>query len=178
MLLNSKSTMPKEERPILLVEDDREDAHFFEEALRECGFQNPVHIVHTAEEGIKYLAADGPYSNRDKYPWPYLVVLDVHLPGRSGWEVLSWLRERPESGKSVILILGGSGSVAEEDMAHRLGVNGYHPKPQTAPELRKLVTRIGEFWLIGQSIWKQPAGVDGKTRSTKAPDKQLPSKSR
>jgi CheY-like chemotaxis protein len=164
--------MQKEERPILLVEDDHEDAHFFEETLRECGFQNPFHVVHTAEEAIKYLGAEGPYANRKNFPWPYLVVLDVHLPGRTGWEVLSWMRERPESGKSVVLILGGSGSVAEEDMAHRLGVNGYHPKPQTAPELRKLVTRIGQFWLKGPAIVEPPAGMDGSGRSTKRLEKK------
>ena len=78
---------------------------------------------------------------------PDLLLLDPNLPGRSGWEVLVWLRERPEFGSLIVIMFGGSGSRAEEDMAYRLGVNHYHLDLSSAADLDKAVKRMLELWL-------------------------------
>ena len=80
---------------------------------------------------------------------PYLLVLDPNMPGKSGWEILRWIRERSEFNPLVVIIYGGAGSPAEQAMATQYGANGYHTKPSTTGELEKLVARLSDFWLAG-----------------------------
>jgi CheY-like chemotaxis protein len=74
------------------------------------------------------------------------------MPGKKGMDVLDWIKQRPELNRFVIVVVGGDGHAANEDMAHRLGVHACHPKPATPAELEKLVKRIGEFWLLGGQV--------------------------
>jgi len=73
---------------------------------------------------------------------PDLLLLDSEMPGKSGCEVLKWVRERPELSAVAVIILGGSGSPNEEDTAYRLGALGYHTKPETTEELEHWLKRI------------------------------------
>jgi CheY-like chemotaxis protein len=140
------------DRVVLLADDNHDDADFFRHALRTIGFENPLHILNSGEETIRYLAGEGHYEDRVLHPLPYLLVPDPNMPGKSGWQVLEWVRQQPEFKGLVVILLGGTGSPSEEQMATRLGANGYHGKPQTHDELRALVRRIGEFWLAGGDL--------------------------
>jgi DNA-binding response OmpR family regulator len=141
--------MTAENRLVILVEDDTADAMFFERAMRAEGFHNPLIVLHTAEEATMYLSGSGPYANRERFPLPQLVVIDLSLPGRNGLHLAQWIRQRAEGSQPNIVVLGGSGSPAEAAEALSLGVNAYHPKPQTSDELRPLVKRMLDFWLLG-----------------------------
>jgi DNA-binding response OmpR family regulator len=83
---------------------------------------------------------------------PYLLVVDAIMPGKSGWDVLQWVRKEPEFSGMVVIVMGGNGSHGEEQIATSLGANGYHQKPATTWELRALIRRIGEFWLAGGDV--------------------------
>jgi CheY-like chemotaxis protein len=135
-----------EVRPILLVNDSREDVNLFRSALRKMGYQNPFQAVQSGEEAFQYLRGDGPYANRKKHPLPHLLLLDPNMPGISGWEVLEWLRARPEFDPVVAIMFGGTGSLEEIDRAHRLGANGCQGKTTTTAECEELVNRIGLHW--------------------------------
>jgi hypothetical protein len=74
------------------------------------------------------------------------------LPGKTGWEVLVWLRERPEFGWLVVIMFGGSGSRAEEDMAYRLGVNHYHLGLSSGADFDTAVRRMIELWLSPRAL--------------------------
>ena len=139
-------------RPILLADDNPDDEEIIRRALRASGFQNPFHAVHSASAAVNYLRGEGQYADRSKFPMPQLLLLDPNLPGQSGWAVLRWVRERPESNSLIVIMLGGDGSPAEKDLAHRLGANACHQKPFTPHELSELVKRICEFWLLGGSL--------------------------
>src|SRR5438309_1725785 len=121
-------------RVVLLAEDNGDDADFFCRAFRAAGFEQPLHTVNNGEEALSYLRGEGQYADRARYPVPYLVVLDANMPGKSGWEVLEWVRRRPEFGALVVIIVSGDGPDGEE-MATRLGANGYHRKPPSLAEL-------------------------------------------
>src|SRR5436190_19420140 len=68
---------------ILLAEDNRDDEEFFRRALQRNGSNNPVHAVQSGEEAIKYLAGEGQYADRAKYPLPKLAALDSKMPGKT-----------------------------------------------------------------------------------------------
>jgi DNA-binding response OmpR family regulator len=140
--------MDDENGIILLAEDSRDDEEFFRRALQRNGIKNPMHAVQFGEEAIKYLAGEGQYADRAKFPLPKLVVLDSKMPGKSGWDVLRWVSERAEFSNLPVLILGGVGTPTEAEMAVRLGAVGYYPKPATPAELERLVAEIGRKWLL------------------------------
>ena len=139
-------------RQILLVDDSHDDAEFFQRALQKLGFQNPFQVLYHGDEAINYFRGEGQFADRKKYPVPYLLLLDPNMPGKSGWEILRWLRQRPEFNTLVVIIFGGAGSPAEREMATQYGANAYHTKPSTTGELEKLVTQIGDFWLAGGAL--------------------------
>jgi CheY-like chemotaxis protein len=137
--------------PILLAEYQPGDEQLFRGALQRSGCCNPLHAVHDGEEAIGYLRGEGRYSNRAVFPLPQLLVLDPKTPGKDGWEILQWLRERPEFESLVVVMFGGNGTLAEEDMAYRLGVNHYRLRPRGADEFTRAVKRIADVWLARNS---------------------------
>jgi len=143
---------PASSRPILLADDNPGNAELLRHALQRTGTQNPLHAVSSGDEAISYLRGEGQYANRAKFPVPHLLLLEPDMPGRSGWEVLQWVRERPKFSLLLVMIFGGSGSQAEEDRAYQLGANACHTKPSVAGELDKVVIRIGQFWLLSGNL--------------------------
>lgn len=65
-------------------------------------------MVEDGEEAIAYLSGEGEYSNREKYPLPILMLLDLKLPRKSGHEVLEWLRSQPGLRRLTVVVLTAS----------------------------------------------------------------------
>jgi len=141
------SAEPTSRRPILLVDDSPQDAELVERALREAGFDNPIHPVQRAEDAIRYLSGEGEYADRAKFPLPRLMLLDPRMVGVSGWEVLEWVRKRPSLRFLPVIVFSGSGYSGDAEKARQLGANAYEVKPQAFEELVQVVKRVGEFWL-------------------------------
>src|SRR3954452_19845347 len=77
---------------ILVVEDRSDDAELLADMLRRSKILNPIRIVGTVEDAVCYLKGEGIYENRQKYPFPILVLLDLHLPDGTGFDVLRWVQ--------------------------------------------------------------------------------------
>ena len=97
-------------RAVLLAEDNPDDADFFRRAFRAAGFEHPLHTVNNGETALSYLRGEGQYSDRARYPVPSLLVLDPTLPGKSGWEVLAWVRQSPELSTLPVVIFSARGA--------------------------------------------------------------------
>ena len=78
---------------ILLAEDDLNDVLLVHRAFRKAELDNLVKVVRNGEKAIEYLAGEGPYADRTQYPVPSLMLLDLKLPRKSGFEVMEWLRQ-------------------------------------------------------------------------------------
>jgi len=84
--------MEKKPFTVLLVEDDLNDIFLVKRAFRTARIPNPLQVVTDGEEAIRYLRGDGKYADRQLYPLPQLVVMDINMPRRSGFEVLEWVK--------------------------------------------------------------------------------------
>ena len=134
-------------KTILLVEDNEDDQFFMKQAQQKAGIQNPMHIVHDGQQALDYLKGAGEYSDRQKYPLPFLVLLDLKLPLVSGLEVLEWIRSQPALETIIIVFLTSSREDRDIDRAYRLRANSYLVKPATAAKLEEMVKSLGEYWL-------------------------------
>jgi len=83
MNFETKQNMQSAPR-ILLVEDNPDDVILIECALEDAGIANPLHVIEDAEKAIASLSGEGEYADRDVYPLPRVVFLDLNLPGNRG----------------------------------------------------------------------------------------------
>lgn len=132
---------------VLLVEDDENDAFFFQRAFGKTGFTNPIHVVRDGLEAIQYLSGEREYGERARYPVPALVVLDLNTPRRHGIEVLRWIRTHPDLQRLIVVVLTSSNSELDLEATYTLGVNSYLLKPAEPDALMRTVHAVATYWL-------------------------------
>jgi DNA-binding response OmpR family regulator len=134
--------------PVLLVEDDPTDYRLIQRAFSKLSDGFEMFRLTNGDEVIDYLSGDGPYENRSSYPIPAIVLLDLKLPRRSGFEVLQWLRRQASGLKRLpVIILTSSRHSADINRAYDLGANSYLVKPDTGIQLDELAAQFRTYWL-------------------------------
>lgn len=136
-----------EEAVILLVEDSDDDVLLTRLALRRARIPNPLVVVRDVEEAISYLEGTGNYVNRDEFPLPALVLLDISLTDGTGFTLLRWVRSHPGLRQLRIVMLTCSNEHSDIDDAYSLGCNSYVVKPLKFSDYVELVRVVVKFWL-------------------------------
>jgi CheY-like chemotaxis protein len=132
---------------VLLVEDDADDAFLTERALKNSGVPHRVIRLHDGEEAIKYLSCESPYHNRDAYPVPDIILMDIKMPKATGLDVLTWLQKQPDLSSIPVIVLTGSILPSDREEAKKLGAVGFEVKPVDFSVLVSMVQGIGVRWL-------------------------------
>jgi CheY-like chemotaxis protein len=133
---------------ILLAEDDEDYVYLVREAFSKAKIPNPLFVVSDGQEALAYLKGEGNYANRDEYPLPDLLLLDLKLPRYSGLEVLGWIRgQQPLLSGLRVLVLTSSDRIRDVNDAYRLGANSFLVKPYDFQDLVRFGTLIQDFWL-------------------------------
>jgi CheY-like chemotaxis protein len=132
---------------ILLVEDNPDDVFFMQRAFKTAGLTNPLQVAEDGQEAIDYLSGSGRFADREAYPDPCLLILDLKLPRKNGHEVLGWLRTQPEFAKLVVIAMTTSREPRDIHEAYRLGVNAYLVKPTSPTQLVEMLKALREFWM-------------------------------
>jgi DNA-binding response OmpR family regulator len=128
--------------PIVVVEDDESHAVLVERVLRKARLANPV-VVHTnGDEAVAWLERTG-----ETDP-PALVLLDGHVPGRRGLDVLAWLRNQPGLAQVPVVMFSGSGGSEDINRAFELGVDTYLVKPVAFDALLDAINDLGLPWTL------------------------------
>jgi CheY-like chemotaxis protein len=138
------------QRAVLLIEDRGDDQMLFRQGMLAGGFSNPLHVVDSAEQALDYLLGGAQYTDRARFPFPQLIMLNGSLPCRSGVELLKWLRAHEETRAVPIAVLGSEGNRAERDEMFMIGASAYHVKPRTAAGWNELLKGCLGLWLFGR----------------------------
>ena len=139
---------------ILLVEDNEGDIRLTQEVLKEGKVRNRLSVVRDGEEAIAYLKGEGKYSNRDEYPLPDLMLLDLQMPRKDGFEVLRWVRQQPGLAGLRIVVLTSSEDLRDVNEAYRLGANSFLVKPLEFENFVETSMFLKHYWLV---MNKKPA---------------------
>jgi CheY-like chemotaxis protein len=127
---------------ILLVEDNEDDVFALKRGLKKEDIPNPLRVVNDGQQAIDYLSGNGDYADREKYPLPFIVFLDLKLPFVNGFDVLTWMRTRPELGGTAVVVLTSSDETKDSRKAFSLGVRSYLVKPTSPEDIRTFLLSL------------------------------------
>jgi len=134
-------------KPILLIEDEENDVFFMRRALKQAAVANPLVVIEHGQKALDYLQGTGPFGDREQFPLPCLILLDLKLPHVPGLEVLQWIRSQPSLQTILVVVLTSSNLDDDIDRAYRLGANSYLVKPASPEGLLEIVKAVGDYWL-------------------------------
>ena len=137
---------------ILVVEDNRDDIVFIEEALSETDYDVSLNVVRDGEEAVGYLER----ISAGEKGTPDLVFLDLNLPRKSGLEFLHEMRGRERFRLVPVVVL--TTSKAEDDIrkSYENFANSYIVKPIDLNEFIRLIRQVTGFWF---NIAVLPGGI-------------------
>ncbi len=132
---------------ILIAEDREDDVVLMRRAFEKANVVNPLHFVRDGEEAIAYLRGEPPYANRDEFPLPDLLLLDLKMPKIDGFEVLEWMRDQPGLKALRVVVLTSSEEMGDVNRAYSLGANSFLVKPVQFHDFVDLTRTINGHWL-------------------------------
>ena len=155
----------KDEKIILLVEDNSDDEALTIRALKQHNIANEVVVARNGTEALDYLFGTGAHQGRDLEDMPTVVLLDLKLPKIDGLEVLERVRADERTKRLPVVIL--TSSVEDEDKirSYELGANSYIRKPVSFEQFSEAVRQLGLYWLVlNETLPRGPRGrgKDGK----------------
>jgi len=131
---------------ILHVEDDPNDALFLREACRKAALPLVLQVVADGELAIAYLRGADQFSDRQRYPFPSLILLDLKIPRKTGFEVLDWIRSQPEMNVVPVVIFTSSTHEGDMQRAFGKGANSFLAKPVIFEDLIETAKAIYLYW--------------------------------
>ena len=141
--------MTKYPRPItiLMAEDDADDRQLTKEAFEESHLANDLRFVEDGVELLDYLYRRGKYQDPASSPRPALLLLDLNMPRKDGWEALREIKADPRLRQIRVIVLTTSN--AEEDIAgvYDISAASFITKPVTFEDLVEVVKTLGKYWL-------------------------------
>jgi two-component system, chemotaxis family, response regulator Rcp1 len=137
---------------ILLVEDSLGDVRLIREALQEAKVRNHMSVVGDGVEALAYLRRQGQYA---RAIYPGLILLDLNLPKKNGFEVLQEIKADEDLKRIPVVVLTTSQSEQDIIRSYELNANAYVTKPVDLNQFLAVVKAIEGFWL---EIVKLPEG--------------------
>lgn len=132
---------------VLYVEDEENDVLLAEIAFKRAQSDHELMVVGDGLQAIDYLLGVGRFADRDANPFPSLVLLDLKLPHKSGFEVLEWIRQQSEFRSLPVVVYTSSGAKSDRDKARELGASDYCVKPSRISEMTQLAALILKRWI-------------------------------
>jgi|GEM_PF-209001 len=129
---------------VLMVDDDEEDVYLTRRAFRNRPRLKTFHTVSGADGLFRYLALA--VEGDPDAPTPDLVLLDINLPGRNGFDILIELRASERWRALPVLVLSTSSSVGDVSRAHACGANAFLVKPVAAADMKEIADQVDAFW--------------------------------
>ena len=132
-------------RTILLVEDNADDVELTLRAFQSSAVRPEIHVTRDGTEALASL-----FGSTDRLPpsvLPALVLLDLKLPGLSGFDILSVIRANPRTRMLPVVILTSSAELVDLVTGYGLGANSYVRKPTSFRDLVAAAESISAYWL-------------------------------
>lgn len=134
--------------PVLLhVEDDPNDVLLLQRAFKKANVPINIQAVNDGDKAVAYLGGAEGFGDREKFPLPSLILLDLKMPRKSGLEVLAWIRGQDKLRRLLVVIFTSSKHDEDINRAYDLGANSYLVKPVGFDMLVETAKLLNQYWL-------------------------------
>lgn len=157
--------IPQENAVILLAEDRRDDVLLIRRALAAANVKNPLIVVPDGEETLAYLDGVGEYADRQKFPLPDMILLDLKMPKMDGFDVLKAMKARPQLHHIRVIVLTSSEDIFDVNKAYELGASSFLVKPLEFENFAGLMRTLNYFWLKRNAMPGDPSRSLSETAS-------------
>jgi CheY-like chemotaxis protein len=131
---------------ILLIEDNPMDVVLTLDAFKEAKLSNKIFVARNGQEALDFVFGRGVYADRQLYPLPNLILLDLKMPGIDGFEVLRQIKSTPKLRRIPVIILTSSKEDGDRNMSYDIGANSYLIKPVSFEGFVEVVKKIDDYW--------------------------------
>lgn len=139
---------------ILLVDDSEDDILMIEEAFENANLLNILQVVKDGEEAMAYLRQEGKYADAEM---PGLILLDINMPKKNGFEVLEEIKADPNLKQTPVVMLTTSDRETDIVKSYSAGASSYITKPVGFDNLKKVIEQLGLYWAVVSKI-PNPSG--------------------
>jgi CheY-like chemotaxis protein len=141
---------PPQTQTILMVDDSADNLFFMRAAFEMAKCDHPLQEALDGEAAIAYLKGEGPYSDRKLFPLPTVMLLDLNMPRKDGFEVLAWVRAQPGLKRLTVIILTASMRGKDVERAFDLGATSFLVKPLSLNELTAMLRCLCDWIRFNQ----------------------------
>ena len=132
---------------VLIAEDVQNDVELLQRSFGQASMSVATQVVSDGEECIAYLSGTGKYANREEYPLPDLLLLDLKMPRANGFDVLKWIRAQQSLSSLRVVVLTSSDRIRDINLAYELGANSFLTKPLNFIDFTNTISVMLKYWL-------------------------------
>lgn len=132
---------------MLVAEDNADDRMLLDIAFKKAGIGADVTFVTDGEEAVSYLRGSERFADRVKFPFPDLMLLDLKMPNRDGFEVLEWVRRQSSHRQLPVIVYTSSLLERDIERAFGLGANSYLVKTPSSSGMVQLARAVDAYWV-------------------------------
>lgn len=134
-------------KTILVAEDSDVDFEYMERSFKKHNIANQIFRCKNGEEALDYIYNRKQFEDQSKFLSPAILLLDLNMPKKDGFEVLEVLKNDQEKKHIPIIILSTSEDKMDINRCYELGANSYVVKPVGVPEYISAFEKIKGYWL-------------------------------
>lgn len=135
---------------MLIADDSESDIFFLLRAFAASNVRNPVYVVRSGAEAIQYLSGLGKFENRNRYPLPKIVFLDLKMPPPDGLEVLRWKEKTKILPRMLWVAMSNFDVVKTINEAYAAGATTFLTKPLDSADVKNLIDAFDEYWTVSE----------------------------
>jgi CheY-like chemotaxis protein len=128
---------------VLLIDDSPDDERILRRAMRGTAMLENLQVVDDGDQALDCLRRRGKFAEA---PSPDLILLDLNLPRRDGWEVLEEVKADPYLSSIPVVVLTTADSPEDVSRAYRLQAASFITKPADFNQLERTMAVLDEFW--------------------------------
>lgn len=132
---------------ILMVDDDPDDYYLVKDALAENGMIHDFRLVSDGVELMDYLFHRGKYTDSESFPFPWLILLDLNMPRKSGREALREIKTYSALRHIPIVVFTTSREAEDIAACYQMGASSFITKPNTYDSFVQTMKTLGKYWL-------------------------------
>lgn len=151
---------------ILLVEDNEDDIFITKRAFKEVELKNRLYVVRDGQDALDFIYHRGAYADKEKYPMPDLILLDIKMPKVDGFQVLETLKKDLEYMTIPIIMLTSSKNQEDIVRSYRNHAASYIQKPINYKEFIDVIKVFSFYWHnINRLPYLKSGGTETKKES-------------